>query len=486
MISITIMFGQSEFKAILESIPLRFNPDRIKGKEMRVLFEFTDETDQSFVVAIDNGNCNVMQAIGQHEYDCKVKSTLSDYVALEMGRLSPQEALMSSRLQISDIEVMLEFSKAFTSFTQFENNRSSESSNSRKPEKRPFKHGPLMDVLVLDFTKLLPGPLCTRVLADRGAYVVKIEDPNSPDSIRGFPPFEGEQSLFYKVLNRNKKSLEIPFQKESEKTTLMEMIESADVLIEQFRPGVMKAFGLDYDSLKAINPALIYVSITGYGQDGKYASEPGHDINYMARSGVLSQIKDWEGNPFVPAIQIADIFGGSMQAVQEILFALLERNQSGKGQHIDINMSGGVTPLLTLVATHFQGTKDENSFVLNGQHINYSVYQSMDGDYFALGALEPKFWNRFCEHIEKEEWKGRLLSNDAKHRDELINLFKSKESDFWRAIESKGDACLTEVLDLNTAISKFPEFWSSTKGGVRFPGNPEFNFWESPELGEDN
>ncbi|MEX2589652.1 MAG: CoA transferase, partial [Chitinophagales bacterium] len=209
------------------------------------------------------------------------------------------------------------------------------------------------------------------------------------------------------------------------------------------------------------------------------------DINYMARSGVLSQIKDEHGKPFVPAVQIADIFGGSMQAVQEILFALIERNQSGKGQHIDINMTGGVTPLLTLTATHLQGTSDENSFVLNGQHINYSIYQSKEGDHFALGALEPKFWNRFCEHIEKEEWKSRLLSNDKKHRDELKALFKSKDSDYWRKIEKAGDCCLSEVLDISKGIDKFPEFWSETSGGNKFPAAPGFNFWEAPDLGED-
>lgn len=468
------------FDKIRKSIPQRFQAERNKGRSYQVLFHFSDAVAQSFIVSIANNECTLGGAAEFEAFDCKVESSLADYIALEMGKLSPQEALMSGKLQVSDIEVMLNFSKAFLPFSTFNSQEKS------KPKtKRVAKSGPLKDLLVLDFTKLLPGPLCTRILADRGADVWKVESPNSPDSIRSFPPFEADKSLFYLGLNRNKKSLEIDYQNPALREEILDWVEKADVLVEQFRPGVMQAFGLDYESLKELNPQLIYVSITGYGQKGKYANEPGHDINYLARSGVLSQLKDAEGKPFVPAIQIADVQGGAMQAVQEILFALLDCYQNDRGKHIDINMTGALAPLLTLPVLHKQGAGAEESFVLNGQHINYSIYQSKDGDYFALGALEPKFWNRFCEHIEKEEWKARVLSKDKRHVSELQSLFASKDSTYWRAIENAGDTCLTEVLDISKGIANFPEYWTQTKLGNFIPGASDMHFWDAPSLGED-
>lgn len=476
---------QNQFQKIVNTIPQRFQPKQNKGNTYKVLFYFSDAAELSFIVSVEKDHCKLIDWKNDFKNDCKVESTLSDYVALEMGELNPQMALMNGKLKVSDIAMMLDFSKAFIPYDIYESENSETEASSEVKKKRPAKPGPLQNLMVLDFTKLLPGPLCTRILADKGADIIKIESPNSPDSIRNFPPFEGDKSLFYLGLNRNKKSYKIDFQNEAGREKLYELIAEADVLVEQFRPGVMKAFGLDYETVREINPQLIYVSITGYGQSGKFASEPGHDINYMARSGVLSQIKDKKGRPFVPAVQIADIVGGSMHAIQEILLALLDCYQNDQGKFIDVNMTGGVTQLMSLSALHKQGSGSEDDFVLNGKFVNYSIYQSKEGVNFALGALEPKFWNCFCKHIGKEEWKSRVLSNDTEHIAELENLFASQDAAYWRKIEQAGDACLTEVLSMEKAMEQFPQFWSKTKEGKSYPANPNEQYWEAPEVGED-
>ncbi len=196
---------------------------------------------------------------------------------------------------------------------------------------------PLRGYRILDFTKLLPGPLATMWMAQQGAEVIKVESPKSPDPVRWYPPMENGVSVYYNALNAVKKSLSINYREEEGRASIFKLVEKADVVIEQFRPGVLDAFGLGYDELKKHNENVILVSITGYGQTGEMANTPGHDINYLSYSGMLDAQRDSNGNPIISAAQIADVAGGSMTALNATTSALLHKERTGEGQHVDVS-----------------------------------------------------------------------------------------------------------------------------------------------------
>jgi alpha-methylacyl-CoA racemase len=213
---------------------------------------------------------------------------------------------------------------------------------------RPKLNGPLEGVRILDFSRLLPGPLASMFLADMGAEVLKVEDPDNPDYVRDFEPMLGDTSAFYYALNRNKKSLAVNFLNPEGKKIIDHILQSTDILIEQYRPGVMGHFGFGYEQAKAINPKIIYISITGYGQNNSMAQIAGHDLNYIATSGVLSTIGLNKETITIPGVQIADIAGGSYMSINAILAALYQREKTGKGQQIDLSMTNAVLPLVAL------------------------------------------------------------------------------------------------------------------------------------------
>ena len=197
---------------------------------------------------------------------------------------------------------------------------------------------PLSGLLVLDFTTLLPGPLATLMLAEAGAEVIKIERPGGED-MRAYPPrFDGVSAAFA-MLNRGKQSLVLDLRKEEERQRLMPLLSRADVLVEQFRPGVMERLGLGYAAVAAINPRLVYCSITGYGQEGPRAGEAGHDLNYIGNTGLLALQPGPSDRPVVPPALVADIAGGSFPAVMNILLALRQRDATGQGCRLDIAMA---------------------------------------------------------------------------------------------------------------------------------------------------
>ena len=206
--------------------------------------------------------------------------------------------------------------------------------------------GPLRGIKVLDFSTLLPGPMATLFLAEAGADVIKVERPEFGEEMRYYPPKWGESSINFSLLNRGKKSLTLDLKGSDAIQTLTPLIESSDIIVEQFRPGVMKRLGLDCESLKVINPKIIYCSISGYGQDGPKQNLAGHDINYIGEAGLLSLASGTQDSPVVPPALIADIAGGSYPAVMNILLALRERDLSGEGAYIDISMTDGVLPFL--------------------------------------------------------------------------------------------------------------------------------------------
>lgn len=319
-----------------------------------------------------------------------------------------------------------------------------------------LSQGPLTGLKVLDFSTLLPGPYATMLLADMGADVVRIESPKRPDLLREMSPKFDERSYAHLAINRNKKSLAIDLKKAQALPVIEKLIETSDILVEQFRPGVMKRLGLDYESVKMINSKLIYCSISGYGQTGPYNTKAGHDINYLALSGLASYSGRLETGPVLSGTQIADIAGGSHHAVMAILAAVIARNTNGKGQWIDISMSDAAFALNTLYAP--AALSDGKSPTLGGELLNgaifYDYYRTSDGRYFSVGALEPKFALGFFTAIGKPHWAiraARVNGDQSELKADIAKVFVSKTFAEWQSKFKEKDVCVEPVLTINEA-----------------------------------
>ena len=312
---------------------------------------------------------------------------------------------------------------------------------------------PLTDVLVLDFTTLLPGPLATLMLAEAGAQVIKIERPGGEDMRRYEPRFDGESAMFA-MLNRGKKSLVLDLKDEGERARLMPLVKRADVLIEQFRPGVMARLGLGAKALRKINPRLIYCSITGYGQTGPRADEAGHDINYIGYTGLLALQPGPTDRPNVPPALIADIGGGTLPAVMNILLALRQRDRTGKGSVIDIAMSDAMFTFTShaVAAGHitgkFSGAGDSR---LTGGSPRYQLYPTRDGKLVACGALEQKFWLAFTSAIGLAAEFVDVRDPEAT-KSAVRAIVANRNAADWKPILAKADCCVTIVATLEEAL----------------------------------
>ncbi len=307
-------------------------------------------------------------------------------------------------------------------------------------------------IKIIDFTRLLPGPVSTHLLAQMGAEVIKIESPKRMDYARfSLKNIDGASALFHQ-LNHNKILKSIDYNLEEGKAEVIELIKSADALIEQFRPGAMDAWGLGYEEIKKINPAIVYVSLTGYGQDSAYAQEAGHDFNYLAYSGIMSLVKDKQGEPIIPDTQFADISGAYM-AVMAIQAALLKKERTGKGTYVDVAMSQSVTPLLAIpYGLHASELDYRVVNILNGKTaVNYAAYQCADDQWLSVAAMEMKFWNNLCDALGKKEWRRdnqTELMNFAFPKEEVMQLFKTKTRDEWTALLKGKDVCVAPILEL--------------------------------------
>ncbi|MTH97149.1 CaiB/BaiF CoA-transferase family protein [Roseibium sp. RKSG952] len=312
---------------------------------------------------------------------------------------------------------------------------------------------PLSGLKVLDFTTLLPGPLSTLMLAQAGAEVVKVERPGGED-MRRFPPFTKGEPVLYHQLNAGKKVLEVDLKSKDAVQILRSHLETADIVVEQFRPGVMERLGLGYDALSRQYPRLIYCSVTGYGQRGVRAGEAGHDLNYLALTGLLAQSCGTPEHPAVPPAQMADIGGGSFPAVMNILLAVLDRQKTGKGCHIDIAMSDAMfTYGLFAHAEHIAGRKapEGGTGLLTGGSARYRLYPARCGRMIAVAALEQKFWDVFCDLIElAPEWRA-----DHKTVDETIaavaDKISQKSAEEWRPLLQAANCCVTVVETFEAA-----------------------------------
>jgi crotonobetainyl-CoA:carnitine CoA-transferase CaiB-like acyl-CoA transferase len=314
---------------------------------------------------------------------------------------------------------------------------------------------PLTGIFVLDFTTLLPGPLATLMLAEAGAEVLKIEQPGG-ENARRFPPFIGKESAAFVMLNRGKTSMTVDLKSDTDREKLVPLISRADILVEQFRPGVMERLGLGYDELKTINPRLIYCSISGYGHGGPRVYEAGHDINYIGNTGLLDLQPGPADQPVVPPMLAADIAGGSFPAVINILLALRARDRTGQGCHIDIAMTDAMftftwAALAIGVATG-RFPKPGEMWLVGGSP-RYQIYPAKDGKLIACGALEPKFWAAFTAAIGLANEFVDDARDPKATRDAVARLILTKTSDEWRPIFAAADCCATVVVALEEAMA---------------------------------
>lgn len=318
--------------------------------------------------------------------------------------------------------------------------------------------GSLDDLKILDFSTLLPGPYATLMLADMGAEVLKISSASRPDIVLDYPPFIGDTgvSASQAWLGRNKKTMFLNLKTGEGKAVVKELVKEYDIVLEQFRPGVMEKLGLGYEDLNAVNPKLIYCSLTGYGQTGPLRDAAGHDINYMSRSGIISQAGRRESGPSLMNFQIADIAVGSMNSVIGILAAVNYRKNTGKGQYIDVAMMDGCVPFNSLDGAGFLVSGKEPK--REGERLNggciYDFYETKDGEYLSVGSLEPQFWSRFCTAIGREDLiEGTVYPpNIDEVKAEIRGILKTKTRDEWVEVFSHYDACVQPVLNLKEAL----------------------------------
>jgi crotonobetainyl-CoA:carnitine CoA-transferase CaiB-like acyl-CoA transferase len=307
---------------------------------------------------------------------------------------------------------------------------------------------PLEGLTVADFSTLLPGPLATLMLAEAGAEVIKIEKPGGED-MRRFPPSLGSGSAPFSVLNGGKKSIVADLKTEEGRRSLEPLLKRADILVEQFRPGVMDRLGLGYEAIRKVNPKVIYCSITGYGQDGPRALEAGHDLNYQAATGLLSL------SPGMPAALVADIAGGAMPAVMNILLALRQRDFTGEGCHLDIAMADAMFTFawFGLAQGHATGRfPGPGQNMLAGGSPRYALYETADRQFLAVGALEQKFWDSFCAAIELDPALRDDARDPAATRAAVERLIRARAAQAWRDLLAPLDCCCTLVVPLEDAI----------------------------------
>ena len=314
--------------------------------------------------------------------------------------------------------------------------------------------GPLEGVRILDFTTLLPGPFSTMMLGDLGADVLKVEAPHRPDLLRLLPPSDGVDSVCYQAVNRNKRSIAIDLKVPEGVALVKRLVGSYDVVVEQFRPGVMGRLRLGYDDLKEANQGLVYCSITGYGQDGPYRDRAGHDNNYLALAGVMSFSGRKQSGPTLMGVQIADVGAGSYNAAVAILAALLHRERTGEGQHVDISMTDGAIGWSTMHAARWLvagDLPDAEADYLNGGSF-YDFYRTKDNRYLSVGSIEPQFFARFCAALGREDliakapFEAGEVWNELK--EEIGNIIAARTLDEWVEVFDGVDACVEPVLTI--------------------------------------
>lgn len=321
----------------------------------------------------------------------------------------------------------------------------------------------LAGLRVLDLTRLLPGPVATLRLAELGADVLKIEPPGEGDYARTMLQTEAERqsgtpSAFYRIVNRGKRTMTLDLKTEADRAKLIDLARKADVLVESFRPSVMARLGVGYDVLHQANPKLVYCAITGFGSTGPFADKAGHDLNYIAYAGVLDQLAAHDGTPIAPNFQLADLLGGALSAVTEMLAALWHVARGGEGRRVDVSMTHAMHAHNVMahvaLAREDDASTRAGAGLLNGGVPCYDVYRTRDDRFVAVGALELKFWRTLCQALGRPEWGGRHWSlgqaiggADAKELSaHVAACFRERTRDEWIALLEPLDCCVAPVL----------------------------------------
>lgn len=310
-------------------------------------------------------------------------------------------------------------------------------------------------VKVLDFSTLLPGPLATLILAEAGARVVKIERPGRGDEMRSYKPEFGGSSVNFALLNRGKESIEVDLKSPEERERLRPMVEEADVIVEQFRPGVMDRLGLGYADVSAVNPGIVYCSISGYGQTGPRAGVAAHDLNYVTEAGLLGLVSGTDGAPVLPPALLADIGGGTYPAVMNILLALLSHEKTGRGAHLDVSMSDNVFTFLYWAlgsgAAAGEWPKPGEELVTGGSP-RYNVYRTADGEYVAAAPLEERFWQNFCDALGLEDDLRDDSRDSERTKIVVAERIARHPASYWRERFGEKDVCCSFVRSMEQAL----------------------------------
>ena len=369
--------------------------------------------------------------------------------------------------------------------------------------KKMNKTLPLNGIKILDLSRLLPGPYCTMLLADMGAEVIKIEEPKRGDYHREWLPKKGKNSGYFIGINRNKKSITLDLKKEKGREIFYKLVKDADVVVESFRPGVTEKLKIDFNTVKNINPQIIYLSLTGFGQNSSWKNRPAHDLNFLALSGILSFSGSRDKKHPIIGIQIAD-YAGAVFGIIGIMAALLRREKIKEAQYLDIAMMDGLFSFLSMISGKFfiDGEIPEpGDGLLTGGFACYNIYETKDGRYITVGAIEEKFWERLCDILGKPEFKKYVYVPDKQKEiiEEFDKIFKTKTLEEWIKIFENEDVCVEPVLNLkeafesNYAKSRNIVFTLKNKedGEVKQIKNPveifppvEMEYKSHPQMGE--
>jgi len=326
---------------------------------------------------------------------------------------------------------------------------------------------------ILDMTRLLPGPYATMLMADLGAEVIKIEEPDKGDHARSMEPLIKGEGAPFLMLNRNKRSIEIDLKKESGNEIFLKLARDADVIFEQFRPGVVKKLGVDYKTVKKVNPDIIYCSLSGYGQTGPLKDKGGHDLNYASEGGLIDLTRSMNREPAIPGFPISVMTAGLFSAFS-IISAVLDRemNDSG-GEFIDISILDCLISLSAGIAwkSLLKGkTPRARETVLTGAYPFYDIYETKDGRYVSLAAYEKKYWENFCDLIDKEELKDEQFSEREEVKKILREEFKNKKFEEWKILAEENDVMLSPVNNLTEVFKSFHVREREMLGSLAFDG----------------
>lgn len=314
----------------------------------------------------------------------------------------------------------------------------------------------LTGIRVLDMSRLLPGPYCTMLLADFGAEVIKIEEPGKGDYSRSFPPFLKDFGYWHLQLNRNKQSVVLDLKSEEGKNIFLELVKTADIVVESYRPGVLKKLGVDYEAAAKVNPKIIYCSLSGYGSKGPLAHKADHDLGYLSLAGVTAMSGEADGAPAIPGVLMADM-NAALSAGMSIMIALRHAALTGQGQEIDISLFNVAMNLMPGAASLFFGSgfvAERGNNWLTGAYANYNIYATADGRYVSVGCLEKKFWRNLCMGLGREELID-MIDDESNHpylKEQLAAAFKQKTIREWEEFFADKDACVTPVLNFKEAV----------------------------------